>query len=241
MSRLFVFGDSYTTPYICVDPVDSFWGLAAAHLALDEIINASRPVNSFDSVCQLLIGIQNEYKYDWQNDWFIVGIPPLERITVFDNHKDTEYNAKIINVNTWQEIDTSIQSHRGLISKQFYGGDQFLTVHADRSWTETQILREIFLITQWLDKQNAKYLVCNLSKPLDKNNRWGPSEFVLDYAINHTRCIVFDDTYYSVNVGVNLPPDAEDSDSWHGHHGPDGNKHYFKTSIIHKLDTINNT
>lgn len=242
MSRLFVIGDSYTTPYICVDPVDSFWGLAAQYVAADEIINASRPVNSFDSVCQLLIGMQNEYDYDWDNDWFIIGIPPLERITIFDNHKNTEYPAKIINVQTWQEVNTTIQAHRGLISQQFYGGDHFLTVHADRSWTETQILREIYLLTQWLDRYNAKYLICNLSKPLDKNNLWGPSEFVLNYVINHDRSIVFDDTYYSVNVGINLPPDADGPEGWHGHHGPDGNKHYFETSLKHKLDNIiNNT
>jgi hypothetical protein len=242
MSRLFVFGDSYSTPYVCVDPVYSFWGLCAKHLAVDEIINVSRPVNSFDSVCQLLVGIQNEYQYNWTEDWFIIGIPPLERITIFDDHKDTAYKAKIISVETWKEVDTTIQAHRGLISQQFYGGDQFLTVHADRSWTETQTLRQIYLLTQWLDTNRAKYLICNLSKPLDRDNRWGPSEFVLNYTINHDRCIVFDDTYYSVNVGINLPPDADNPDGWNGHHGPAGNKHYFEKSLKHKLDNIvNNT
>ena len=115
-------------------------------------------------------------------------------------------------------------------------------MHADRSWTETQTLRQIYLLTQWLDTNRAKYLICNLSKPLDRDNRWGPSEFVLNYTINHDRCIVFDDTYYSVNVGINLPPDADNPDGWNGHHGPAGNKHYFEKSLKHKLDNIvNNT
>lgn len=238
MSRLYVFGDSYSTPYVCVDPIESFWGLAAKYLQVNEIVNVSRPINSFDSVCQLLIGMQSEYEYNWDQDWFIIGIPPLERITLFDNHKDTEYNATIINCNSWDEQATTIQAHRGLVSQQFYGGDQFLTVHADRSWTETQILREIFLLTTWLDSKNASYLICNLSKPLDKNNHWGPSKFVLDYVINHNQCIVFDHTYYSVNVGINLPPDATTPDGWHGHHGPDGNKRYFEMSVKPKLQTL---
>lgn len=242
MSRLFVIGDSYSTPYICVDPRDSFWGLSAKQIGVDEIVNASRPVNSFDSVCQLLIGMQNEYNYDWKNDWFLIGVPPLERVTVFDNHKNTAYKSLLINCENWHEVDSTMQCHNGLISKQFYGGDKFLTVHADRSWTETQLLREIYLLTQWLDSKNAKYLICNLSKPLDKENWWGPSETVLKHALEHPRCILFDNTYYSVNVGINLPPDSEHAEHWSGHHGPEGNKRYYEMSLKSKLQGIlNNT
>lgn len=240
--NLFVIGDSYTTPYVCVNPADSFWGLCANYVAVNKIINVSRPVNSFDSVCQLLINMQNEYQYNWNNDWFIIGIPPLERITIFDGYKNTQYKAKIIDVETWKETSIGIESHVGLISHQFYGEDRFLTIHADRSWTEVQTLRQIYLLTQWLDSNNAKYLICNLSKPFLKDSSWLPGKFVIDYVTKHPRCIVFDNTYYSVNVGINLPPDAKGPNDWHGHHGPDGNKHYFNTSIKNKLDIIiNNT
>ena len=90
MNKLYVFGDSYITPYKNVDPQDSFWGLAGKHLGVEQIINVSRISNSFDSVCQLLIGMQNQYNYNWREDFFIIGLPPLERITIFDDHKDNK-------------------------------------------------------------------------------------------------------------------------------------------------------
>jgi hypothetical protein len=233
MNKLYVFGDSYTTPYVCVDPQDSFWGLAGTQLGVEQIINVSRPMNSFDSVCQLLIGMQNQYEYSWKKDFFIIGLPPLERITVFDNHRDTEYKSTIFDQD-WNEIDTTIEAHRGLISKQFYSQDKFLITHADRSWTETQILREIYLLTKWLDGVGANYLICNASKPFDKNNLWGPSEFVLKHAIDHDRCLLFDNTYYSVNYDIHKPADY-DLYGWRGHHGAEGNKLYYETSIKDKL------
>mgnify|MGYP001181695378 CR=1 FL=1 len=83
MNKLYVFGDSYSTPYACVDPQDSFWGLAGKQLGVEQIINVSRPSNSFDSVCQLLIGMQNQYEYNWKEDFFIIGVEikaPIEPI-----------------------------------------------------------------------------------------------------------------------------------------------------------------
>ena len=233
MNKLYVFGDSYTTPYVCVDPQDSFWGLAGKHLGVEQIINVSRHSNSFDSVCQLLIGMQKQYKYNWKEDFFIIGVSHLERITIFDDHKDTEYKSTIFDQD-WNKIYTTIEAHRGLVSKQFYGEDQFLITHADRSWTETQILREIYLLTKWLDGVGANYLICNVSKPLDENNLWGPSEFVLKHAIDHDRCLLFDNTYYSVNYNIHKPTDY-DLYGWNGHHGAEGNKLYYETSIKDKL------
>ena len=233
MNKLYVFGDSYTTPHLCVDPQDSFWGLAGQYLGVEQIVNVSQSGNSFDSICQLLIGMQNQYKYNWKEDFFIIGLPPLERITVFDNHKDTEYKSIIFNQD-WNVIETTIEAHRGLESIQFYGEDKFLITHADRSWTETKLLREIYLLTKWLDSVNAKYLISNNSKPLDKENFWGPSEFVLKHAIDHNRCLLFENTYYSVNYNIHKPTDY-DRYGWFGHHGAEGNNLYYETSIKDKL------
>jgi hypothetical protein len=240
MSRLYVYGDSYTAPNYCVNAQQSFWGLAAEQLQVDDILNVSKNGNSFDTVCQLLIGSQNQYFYDWKDDWFIIGIPPLERITIFDNDQDTEYPSCFFNLPDWDQHPTTMECHRGLVSEPFFGQDKFLVIHQDRSWVETQVLREIFLLTQWLDSKNANYLVCNLSKPLMKHNWWGPNEFVLEKIIQHPRCIVFDDTYYSINYQVHKPIDYVEH-GWTGHHGPDGNKRYFERSIKPKLDSIINT
>ena len=229
-NKLWVFGDSYTTPYVCVDPVDSFWGLAAKALTVNSIVNCSRSGNSFTTVQQLLVGMSQEI--DWNHDMIFVGIPPLERITIFDNHRNTQYLGHNINTATWEIDQFNIEAHRGLGSLNNYGSDRRLIVHSDRSWLETDTLRQIFLLTQWLDSVNANYLIINLSKDLDKNNCWGPSNFVLPYCKNHKKCILFGKTYHGINIGVNRPAD---SDTPEGHHGPAGNQHFFDQSLLIKL------
>lgn len=228
--KLWVFGDSYTTPGEWVEPRDSFWGLLAAYLDIHTIKNCSRPGNSFDAVCQLVVGLQN--KIQWNTDLVLIGIPPLERITVFDNHQNTEYLGHTIDTHTWQDQQFDIAVHRGLISLQNYGKDKELIIHHDRSWLETQVLRTVFFLASWLDSINANYMILNLSKDFDKNNIWGPSNFVLPYCINHQRSILFNDTYHGINIGVNKPAD---SDIPEGHHGPAGNKYFFEKSLLPKM------
>jgi len=229
-----VFGDSYTTPGVCVSPQHSFWGLLAAHVGIPVIKNCSRPINSFDTVCQLLVGLQG--KINWSQDLVLIGIPPLERITIFDDYKDTEYLGHSINTSDWHDESFDIACHRGLVSLQNYGTNKELIIHHDRAWLETQTLRTIFFLTKWLDGIDANYLILNLSKDLDKNNIWGPSNFVLPYCINHPRCILFADTYHGINIGVNKPAD---SDTPEGHHGPAGNKYFFEQSLLPKLKECN--
>lgn len=235
-SKLWVFGDSYTTPNVCVDPKNSFWGLTATALGVTTVINGSRPVNSFDSVCQLLVGMQQEI--NWQQDLVLIGIPPLERVTVFDNHKDTAYFGHQFDAQTWQKQSVNMQCHRGLVSLQNYGTDKTLVIHSDRYWLETQTLRTVFYLTTWLDSIDANYMILNLSKDLDINNVWGPSTFVLDHCANHPRCILFKDTYYGINLNKNTPVDF-DQYGWSGHHGSAGNQYFFEHSLWPKMKQCN--
>jgi hypothetical protein len=226
--KLWVFGDSYTTPYKCVNVEDSFWGITAQHLVIPIVVNCSRESNSFESVMHLLVTMQAEI--NWKEDLVFVGVPPLERITVFDNRADTVYLGNSFNTSDWSKETFEIISHRGLVSKQHYGGDKELIIHNDRSWVETQALKNIFLITSWLDSVKANYLILNLSKNLDENNSWGPSEFLLNYCQQHRRCLLFKDTYHGINVGINKPIDY-DCIGWNGHHGADGNRYFFEKSL----------
>jgi hypothetical protein len=117
------------------------------------------------------------------------------------------------------------------VTLQNYGADKQLIIHNDRSWVETQVLRTIFLLTTWLDSKNANYMILNLSKDLDRDNSWGPSEFVLPYAIQHPRCILFENTYHGINLNINKPADYNDF-GWNGHHGPAGNAYFFEKSLL---------
>ena len=233
-NKLWVFGDSYTTPEFCVEPKESFWGITGA-MATTSIVNCSWPGSTFTSVFHMLINMQSQF--DWKNDLFLIGIPPLERLTIFDNFKDTRYNSTIINSQTWVSTQEEISCHAGLA--QIRGDEaQSMIVYEDRAWTETQTLSMIFLLTRWLGSVNANYMMLNLSKPFDDNNIWGPSEFVLPYAINHPRCILYTDTYYSINLNINKPADY-DKYGWSGHHGAAGNQYYFEKSLLPKMQECN--
>lgn len=225
-----MFGDSYTTPGAWVDVPDSFWGLAADALDIPVIINCSRPVNSWTSVQHLLIGMYP--RIDWHNDLLFIGVPPLERITVFDNHKNTPYLGHKIARPGWKTELIPINHHRGLVCLQNYGTDKQLILHSDRSWLETDVMRQIFLLSSWLESMSANYLILNLSKDFDRNNQWGPSEFILDYCLHLKPGILFEKTYHGINIGVNRPVD---SDSPEGHHGSAGNRYFFENSLLPKL------
>jgi hypothetical protein len=229
-NKLWVFGDSYCTTGLYVDPQDSFWGLAAKYLNVDKIINTSWSGNSWTSVQQTLIGQQQEY--NWEQDYFLIGIPVLERLTVFDNYKDTRYNRQVVSKD-WTVQDEPLLCHTGLQIIKGHNA-QNMAIYLDRSWVETQTLNSIFLLTQWLDSKKANYVIHTLGKTFDDNNIWGPTTFNLGYCKDHPRCILFEKTYFSVNINLNKPVDF-DQYGWNGHHGSAGNKHFFETSLKDKL------
>ena len=231
-NRLWVFGDSYSTPNVCVEPQHSFWGLAAKQLGVSTVVNCSRPKMSFDSVSQILVGEQQQYY--WDKDFFIIGIPPLERITVFDDFKDTSLLSHVFDTNSWHSERQQISSHHGLVNLQYRELDKIAVIINDRSWLETQILRQIFLLTTWLDSQQASYVIVNLSKDLDIGNCWGPTQFILNYCIEHPRCEIFKNSMYNCNLNLHKPADY-DQHGWYGHHGIDGNRHFFETTVKNKL------
>jgi len=230
--NLWVFGDSYTTPYECVNPRESFWGKLAECADIPTIVNCSRRKNSFDSVMQLVIGLHQQF--DLERDVLLIGVPPLERITVFDMFKDTPYKALEFNTASWQEQELDILCHRSLISLHGHEQSGNVVVNTFRTYTEVEAMRKIFLLTQWLDQLNAHYIIVNLEAPWYKNNRWPPSEFLLDYCLSHQRCILFDNTYRGINIGINRPEDF-DLHGWAGHHGPAGNQHFFSHSLWPKF------
>lgn len=230
--NLWVFGDSYSTPGFCVDPADSFWGLLAKYAGIKYINNCSRPTNSFDTVCHLLITLND--KIDWSDDLVIIGVPPLERVTVFDDYKNTEYLGYHIDTDSWAKSTFGVPGHRGLVCQSNFGGDRVKILYNNRSWIETNAMREIFLLTQWLDRIDADYMIVNLGKNLNDKDIWAPNDFLLPYCINHKRCLLFKDTYQSVNYEINRPVDF-DTWQWAGHHGAEGNRYFFEKSLLPKI------
>jgi hypothetical protein len=203
-----VFGDSYTTTNYCVTPQESFWGLVAQELEINEIFNYSTPGNSFDSVVHLLISQQE--KYDFEHDVFLIGIPPLERCTIFNSSKSpVTYQAQKISKQTWSIDQFEVPEHENLVKFKF-SNDKLLSVHESRNWTELQVMQRLFLISQWLDSKQAKYVILNLTVPFMNDNHWKPAEFLDRYCRNHQSIILFDNTYYTINLDRNKPADFKE-------------------------------
>lgn len=235
LNKLWVIGDSFSASNYCVDIQHSFYGLMASSLSISTVHNLSRIGNSWDSIKQLLVGIKD--RIDNKRDMILIGIPPLERITVFDDFQGTDYQGQIISTKDWSWQAQSEPSHQSLVSLSNFGEDQQLIVHSERSWTEIQTMRDIFFITQWLDSQGVEYLIVNLSKPFDDSSQWSTGSAMIDYVKQHLRCIVFKDTYYSINFNI-VPPADFKKFGWYGHHGPEGNQRFWEHSIKPTLDKI---
>lgn len=225
-----MFGDSYSTPGVCVHPSDSFWMLATRKLEVDLVINYSWPGNSLDSVIHTLIS--DSADYDWERDFFLIGIPPLIRLTVASTDTKKSYHRRIFNLDSVETEQQLILCHHGLENKQFYQ-DPIAVRFEDPTWTEIQACRTIYLINSWLDSHRANYLLCNLSKDFQFDEP-ATGKFLLEKCCNHVRNILRGKTYWGMNYGVNKPGDY-DQYGWAGHHGADGNMHFFENSVVIKL------
>lgn len=206
----------------------------ARELAVDKIYNYSWPGNSFDSVIHNAISESNQF--DWSQDFLLICIPPLARLTVVSKNNTKSYHRRVFNIDA-EEIDQElILCHHGLDNVSFYN-DTTAIRFEDPTWTEIQACRNIFLLNQWLDSKNANYFIVNMSKDF-MSDAPSTGEFLQKACYAHSRNILIGDTYYNTNLGINKPPDF-DQYGWAGHHGPEGNKHFFNSSIVSRLKNNN--
>jgi len=229
-NTLWMFGSSVSQPNYLVPFADSFWWLTGRYLGVNTIKNLSWAASSFDSVCHNLVSHQAEY--DWKNDFFLIGVPPLERWTVVDQTEP---------VKKYHSIDTNTRAVSLIESPYFknlrdisFMDDKPTVVYSDRTWTEIQALRTIFLLHNWLDSVGANYLIISLAGTFTKHIVWPPHQAVFDLCSAHDRNIIFENTYTSINFNINQPVDFKQW-GWNGHHGPEGNQYYFENSILPKL------
>lgn len=233
---LYVFGDSFSTPNYCVDPRDSYWGLLANYANVLNVKNYSFVGNAWEGAMQSLVG--ESVNINFETSLIIIALPPLERRLRFDNYQNTEHLYYTYN-SIWGESSSVNEHMRGL--EVLRGFDVNGTVRdeislfADRSWLETVLMRELFLVTKWLDSVGASYFVINTNaKDLDKDNFWGPSSTVLPYMLDHPR-MMFEDTYHSINQEDNIQPADYNAHGWMGHHGAEGNANFFQKSLLPQL------
>lgn len=235
MARLFVFGDSYSTPHFCVDPVDSWWGKLAfdLHDKVNETVNISWPGNNIDSIAHVIVCMQEEIT---ANDYVVVGIPPIQRLTMFNPDSAKQYDAWIFD-NKLNEIDKkTVLQHHGLAQYGVHEMDKTFVMLWNHSWIEAQVLRSIVLLDSFLSAKTPNVVFLNLSIPFQGPTEW-PVLKNLQKQSQKSNMLIFNDTYYSVNLEKNIPVDF-DTHGWMGHHGPAGNALWYNETVKPLLEKL---
>jgi len=233
-NRLLVFGDSYSTPDVCVSPKESFWGLVAQDLEADKIQNYSHNGFSLDHVLHILL---NE-TFDFSTDYFVIGIPPFPRYVGYSDSYNTTWNLTEFDGDFVQSSQTIINCLSNTQTFKFENQFKNNLIGVDRfnaEWNDVQCLEKIFLLHQYLKLQNAKFMIVNLSNPIAYQDLWSAGGNIMIRVKQLTECIIFDNTYYSVNYNDKIKPADFVHWQWNGHHGPEGNANWYNKVIKPKM------
>ena len=241
-STLNVFGDSFSTPNYCVNPTESFWGLAAKDLGVNKIINYSHLQFSLDAILHM---ITNEV-FNFVDDYFLIGIPPLHRYVAYSDSLEKKWSAAQFDHMCNQLCEISINSLDNTTAfkfEQHFKNDRTGVDRFNREWLDVQSLEKIFLLHQYLTLNNAKFLVLNLAVPIAYQDLWPAGQSIMRKVHDLDKCVLFDHTYQSVNFNDQIKPADFDQHGWFGHHGAAGNLNWYSKIIkpkMIKLNWINN-
>lgn len=232
MSRLFVYGDSYSTPGFCVDPQDSWWGLLAKDLAVSTVENYSWPGNNIDSIAHAIVAGPGFAP----TDCVVIGVPPIERFTVFDPDgvPPTWYRF----FGNLQPMDQqALTEHSGLRQVTTHQLGQGYVMAWNRSWQEAQVLRQLFLLKQYILGWTPRLLIVNLAEPLQPETEWPTLACIQRRFLGDPHSVLFDNTYFSANKNLHKPVDF-DTHGWHGHQGAVGNAHWYHSVIQPRISQL---
>jgi hypothetical protein len=240
MSKLYVFGDSYSTPNFCVDPKDSWWGLLASALGskISAVDNYSWGGNNIDSIGHVMINLCKDFK---QDDYVAVAIPPLQRLTMFNPNENREYKATLYDAQLREQDQVDVLSHTGLMQYGVHQMDKKFIDLWNPSWIEAQVLRQILTLDSFLKHWVENIIWINSSVPLQTLTQWPVLTTLQKLALEKDNFNLFEKTYYSVNFEKNKPVDFDEW-GWMGHQGAVGNHTWYNESIgpmVTKLGWLN--
>ena len=232
-----VFGDSNSTPHMCVTPAESFWGLAAKDLGVDRIVNYSHLGFSFDAVLHILT---NEV-FNFADDYFLIGIPSLPRYIAHSDKIKENYTAEKFDKRyTAEEIPIhSLDNTHPFRFEEQFDSDRLGVDRFSREWLDVQSLEKIFLLHQYMILNKAKFLILNLSVPIVYQDMWPAGQSIMRKVNDFNECVIFDNTYQSVNFNDNIKPADFDRYKWMGHHGPAGNLNWYNKIVKNKMIELN--
>jgi hypothetical protein len=220
-----------------VSPAESFWGLAARDLGVDKIVNYSRPKFSFDAVLHILI---NE-TFNFADDYFLIGIPFLPRYIAYSDKIKKNYTAEKFDKRYTAEeipIHSLDNTHPFRFDEQF-DNDRLGVDRFSKEWLDVQSLEKIFLLHQYMTLNKAKFLILNLSVSIVYQDMWPAGKSIMTKVQNLSECVIFDNTYQSVNFHDQIKPADFDLYGWQGHHGAAGNLNWYNKIVKNKMIELN--
>jgi len=235
---LYVFGDVRSAPNVAVTPAESFWGLAAQDLNVDSIYNYSFANNCFDNIIHLLLN----QEFNYVNSYFIIGIPPLTSYSVLDPTKTTPDRQRVFKFDKLfnaQPIESSILA--GVVGINFseaFSNDLNYTSYFRAEWYQVLMLEKIYLLVEWFKSKNVKFIITNLSTPFDFQDMWPVASPIMRKIKDLTTCIIFKDTYYSINMQDGIEPPTIGVHGWNGTHGAQGNRNWYNKVIKTKMQEL---
>jgi hypothetical protein len=204
----------------------------AQALQVGTVENYSWPGNNIDSISHLIVAGAGFS----QKDYVVIGVPPIERFTVYD--PDGQVPSKQRFFGNLEPMDQQpLREHDGLRQVTTHQLGQGYVMAWNRSWQEAQVLRELFLLKQYIQGWTPNVLILNLAEPFQPKTEWPTLNSVQRRFLADPHSMLFDNTYYSVNKNVNRPVDF-DTHGWHGHHDVVGNQHWFNTVLLPKMKEL---
>lgn len=239
MNTLHIFGDSYSTPRFCVEPDKSFWGLLSADLAVSKTINYSHSGFSFEQIIHLIL---NE-EFDFKNDYFFIGIPPIVRLSLFIEEETLSEQPAEVFDKDFNSAKTQTPSTTGVMQFDFvdiFGDEKKFLSMIHHGWLEVKTCDQILLLHTYLSSKKAKFIIANLTIPFYYDQYWPAGKTVINRVNDLKECIVFRDTFYSINKDDGIRP--VDRPGWPinyvGHHGPEGNANWYNKVIKPKIKEL---
>jgi len=234
LKKLNVFGDSFSTPGVCVEPSESFWGLTAQDLSVTCINNYSQSGFSLDHVIHILL---NE-TFDFDSDYFLIGIPPLLRYVEYSDNFKTTWNQCTFD-NKFNTVTQKIESLTNTNRFRFEDRCKNQVVEYSAEWAHVQALEKIYLLHQFLRAKQAKFMIVNLTCPIMFQDNWPAGKSIMHKTKHLLECILFDNTFYSTNYDDRIKPADYDQYGWVGHHGAKGNFNWYNKVIKPKMIELN--
>jgi hypothetical protein len=235
MSKLYVFGDSYSTPGFCVEPKDSWWGLLSQDLGsrISRVENYSWGGNNIDSIGHIMMNLTEKFA---PTDYVAVGIPPLQRLTMFNPESSKMQKYVIYDAELTEQDRRDVLCHTGLSQYTIHQMDKQFIQLWNPSWIEAQVLRQMITLNDYLKQYVNNIIWVNASVPFQPPTNW-PVLKTLQHLVGSRPNFLLSDTYYSVNLNRNRPEDFE-THGWMGHHGAVGNNTWYTESIKPLLTTL---